>query len=319
MHIHDVLADPEYRWARQQGAEIRTILAVPMLREATVIGVIVVRRTEVQPFTDKQVELVTTFADQAVIAIENVRLFQELEGRNKDLTESLEQQTATSEILKVISSSPTDVQPVFDTIAANSLRLCVARWSAVYPVRRPVIELVSLHGLTDPAGIEALRRAFPRPPSRAGATDRAILARTIVHVRDVREDPEYQWHELAQSGGLSKPAVCPDAPRGAAHRGDHSRWSLTWQLLRAAGRPAENLCRPGGHRDRERPSLPGARCAQPRPHRSARAADGDQRGPASVISRSTFRPPAGPRTIAGRERDAPLRSADRRSIYPVRR
>ena len=190
-----------------------------MLREATVIGVIVVRRTEVQPFTDKQVELVTTFADQAVIAIENVRLFQELEGRNKDLTESLEQQTATSEILKVISSSPTDVQPVFDTIAANSLRLCVARWSAVTRFDGQVIELVSLHGLTDPAGIEALRRAFPRPPSRAGATDRAILARTIAHVRDVREDPEYQWHELAQAAGyrsqLSVPMLREGQPIGA--------------------------------------------------------------------------------------------------------
>ena len=115
VHIHDLAAVPETElpalFARRLG--VRTALATPLLREGSPIGVIMMRRTEVRPFTDKQIALLKTFADQAVIAIENVRLFQEL-------TESLEQQTATGEILGVIASSPTDVQLVLDTVAKNA-------------------------------------------------------------------------------------------------------------------------------------------------------------------------------------------------------
>ena len=129
IQIPDVLADPEYHAIGYQKASgYRTILGVPLLREDMTIGVFALTRDEVNPFTDKQIELVTTFADQAVIAIENVRLFEAEQQRTRELTESLEQQTATSEVLKVISSSPGELQPVFQATLENATRLCEANF-----------------------------------------------------------------------------------------------------------------------------------------------------------------------------------------------
>src|SRR5437660_7184758 len=119
VHIVDTKADPEIRLTVGSGfANVRTVLGVPMLRESTPTGVLVLTRSTVEPFTEKQIELVTTFADQAVIAIENVRLFDEVQARTEELSEALEQQTAMYDVLRVISSSPTDLAPVFDTILA---------------------------------------------------------------------------------------------------------------------------------------------------------------------------------------------------------
>ena len=133
LHIPDVLADPEYTFAEaQRVGRWRTALGVPLLREGSPIGVLILARRTVRPFTDKQIELVTTFADQAVIAIENARLFDEVQARTKELTELLEQQTATSEVLQVISSSPGELEPVFEAMLDNASRLCEAKFGNLF-------------------------------------------------------------------------------------------------------------------------------------------------------------------------------------------
>src|SRR5262249_27207922 len=128
VQIADVLADPEYAYPDlQKAAGFRTLLGVPILRETEPIGVLFLGRKTVQPFTNKQIELVSTFADQAAIAIENARLFNEVQARTRDLAESLEQQTATSEVLSAISSSPSELAPLFQKILENAIRVCGAK------------------------------------------------------------------------------------------------------------------------------------------------------------------------------------------------
>src|SRR5215469_1595786 len=192
VHVHDIAAEstefPEgSAIARKLGH--RTVLVVPMLREGVPVGTIGVRRAEVRPFSDRQIALLQTFADQAVIAIENVRLFTELGERNRDLTEALEQQTATSEILRVISQSQTDVQPVFDTIARSSVQLCDGVYSGVYQLDGDQIRMVANHGMRAEV-LEEFRRVYPRRLSDAtGPVGRAIRDGATLHIPDVREDP----------------------------------------------------------------------------------------------------------------------------------
>jgi len=158
IHIPDVLADPEYRTTRHQElAGYRTTLSVPLLRDGTTIGVFGLSRAEVNPFTDKQIELLTTFANQAVIAIENARLLSELRERTNDLSESLEQQTATSEVLQVISSSPGDVRPVFQAMLENAVRICDATFGNIYRWDGNALHLASSHN-TPPAYAEYRKR-----------------------------------------------------------------------------------------------------------------------------------------------------------------
>jgi GAF domain-containing protein/anti-sigma regulatory factor (Ser/Thr protein kinase) len=198
VNIPDILTERMYRPVLQQALGYRSVLAVPMLREGAAIGTIVVVRTEVRPFSDQEVGLLQMFAGQAVIAIENVRLFQELEARNRELTEALEQQTATSEILQVISSSPTDLQPVLDAIAVSAKQLCEAVEGAVFRFDGSLIHLVA-HDSDDPGALDVLRRVFPLPPGRGSVTARAILTRATVH-EDISEDPEYEHTRLVRAG-----------------------------------------------------------------------------------------------------------------------
>jgi GAF domain-containing protein/DNA-binding response OmpR family regulator len=211
VHIHDAQADPEYRWADDQRSEEgmhRTILAVPMLREGTVIGVIVIRRTDVQPFTDKQVELVETFADQAAIAIENARLLGELQAKNATLTEALERQTATSEILRVISRSPTDVQPVFDVIVESACRLCDGVFANALRFDGEQLRNMADHGFT-PEGREVLTRVFPRPPGPDSMSGRAILAREVVQSEDADADAPMITQEVSRVMGFRSQVAVP--------------------------------------------------------------------------------------------------------------
>ena len=206
LHVHDLAAaEDQFPGARERGIAlgVRTALAVPLLREGEPIGLIHIRRLKVQPFTERQIKLVETFADQAVIAIENVRLFQELQLRNRELTEALEQRTATGEILSVISSSPTDVQPVFSTIAESSMRLCGALFSSVYQFDGELIHMVAERNYPSTAR-ELSERLFPSKPNRQLFTGRAILERAVINVPDVQSDLE--WHSDADRSHVSHTA-----------------------------------------------------------------------------------------------------------------
>ena len=188
VHIPDLKADPEYNYAAKL-FEPRTVLGVPLLREGVPIGVIIIFRTEVDPFTEKQIELVTTFADQAVIAIENTRLLQELQTRNRDLTEALEQQTATSEVLNIIAHSPIELQPVYQAILSNTTRLCEANIAALFLYDGEVLGTAASYGTTEEFA-EHLKQSRPRP-SRDTTTRLAALERRTVHVADLLSDPDF--------------------------------------------------------------------------------------------------------------------------------
>jgi len=195
----------------------RTVLSVPMLRDDRPVGAITVARRVVRPFTDKQIALLQAFADQAVIAIENVRLFKELEARNRDLTEALEQQTATSEILRVMSSSPTDVQPVFHTIAKSAVRLCDGMHSAAVRLQGGLIHLVASHNWS-PEGLAVSERLFPMPPDRDHLTAHAIRESRIIHIHRMHDDPAVPAtsRELAIAQGYQTLLVVPMLREGQA-------------------------------------------------------------------------------------------------------
>jgi GAF domain-containing protein len=200
VHIPDVLADPEYTYGAQPIGRFRAMLGVPLLREGNCVGVMVITRTTPQPFTAKQIELVTTFADQAVIAIENVRLFDEVQLRTRELTESLEYQTATSEVLKVISSSKFDLQPVLDTLIETAARLCAADIGAIRRRDGDSYQLAATFGYKPEWRAHVER--YSDTPSRGSIFGRTAIAGHTVHVPDVLQDPEWARPEMQSLMGF---------------------------------------------------------------------------------------------------------------------
>jgi two-component system, NtrC family, sensor kinase len=193
IHVADLQADAEYKYALRDIDFIRTELGVPMFGGDDIVGVVILYKLEVQPFTNKQIELVETFADQAVIAIENTRLLNEIR-------ESLQQQTATADVLKAISRSAFDLKTVLDALVEAAARLCEADQGTIARERDGVYQRVATYGFSD--DFTEYLKTLPVIPERGTATGRALLEGKVVHIRDVRADPEYSFTEAQKLGGF---------------------------------------------------------------------------------------------------------------------
>jgi putative methionine-R-sulfoxide reductase with GAF domain len=188
--------DPIVRAITDMGGA-RTLLLVPMLKDDELVGWIGIYRKEVQPFTDKQIALVQNFAAQAVIAIENTRLLNELRQRTTDLTESLEQQTATSEVLKIISSSPGELEPMFDTMLANATRLCEANFGLLQLYECGLFRVGAMHNPPPPFAQAIGNRGSLIKLGPLTGTGRAAATKQLVHISNYAEDPAYKQRDPA--------------------------------------------------------------------------------------------------------------------------
>jgi GAF domain-containing protein len=200
VHIHDVLADPEFTSVDVQiRGGFRTALGVPLMRGGTPIGAFFLSRAKVEPFTQQQIDLVTTFADQAVIAIENVRLFEAEQQRTRELTESLEQQTATAEVLRVISSSPGELDPVFQAMLENAVHICGAKFGILFRFERDVVRPAGMVRVS-PEFAEFVRHGVR--PSPVTAVGRVAASKKTAHIIDLRADPGYRERDPMLVAGV---------------------------------------------------------------------------------------------------------------------
>jgi len=199
VQIPDVAADPEYELTETISlGKVRTILGVPLLRDGEPIGVISLGRQRVEPFTERQIELVRTFADQAVIAIENTRLLAQLRARTRELEEALEYQTGTSDVLRVISRSAGELQPVLDTLLETATRICRADSGFIFRLEEGLIRMVAWFGV--PAEYWDFQVRHPIAADRGTLAGRTVLELRAVHIEDAASDPEYSRPEAVQLG-----------------------------------------------------------------------------------------------------------------------
>jgi two-component system, NtrC family, sensor kinase len=197
--IDDTESDPEYTFRSfQRGAGIRSMLGVPLIREGVVIGLLLISRKKVQPFNKRHVELATTFADQAIIAIENVRLFDEVRARTEDLRESLQQQIATADVLKVISRSAFDLQTVLQTLVESAAGLCEADKATITRQKDGVFYRAESFDFS--REFMDYVRDVPVESERGSAQGRALLQGLPVHIPDVQADPDYTFTEGQRLG-----------------------------------------------------------------------------------------------------------------------
>jgi signal transduction histidine kinase/putative methionine-R-sulfoxide reductase with GAF domain len=234
VHVPDAAQQPGYASgtnpslvASVELGGVRTYLAVPMVKDGEMVGAITVYRQEVRPFTDKQIEMVTNFAEQAVIAIENARLLRELRQRTDDLAESLEQQTATSEVLQVISRSPGDLEPVFEAVLQNATRLCEAKFGNLLLNEDAGFRIIASHGAPDTYRTMLQTNALVLPRSRGGGgapapgneypdvpLARLVTTREVVNIADITTEPAYlagfaPLVDLVESAGARSVLIVP--------------------------------------------------------------------------------------------------------------